>query len=468
MRILTNPIGPIGPTGPTTHQGTRVAVIGAGISGLSAAYGLHQGGANVTLFESGDRLGGHANTVDAQLSGGQSISVDTGFIVYNELNYPNLVGLFEEIGVETAPSDMSFAASFNNGQFEYSGSGAAGLLARRRNVTSPIFWSMMTDLIRFYRTAPQLFEHAAAKDMTLGAFMKAHRFGPAFTQYHLLPMAAAIWSSPMMAMEDYPVETFLRFFCNHGLLSLGDRPPWRTVKNGSRNYVSKIAQHIGTDIRLNSQIKTIQRCNRGVNIVYADGSSERFDACILATAAPQALDLIADPTVAEQAVLGAFSTHANEVVLHQDRNFMPRRKRAWASWNYIARNGATIAQQPGAMPCLTYWMNNLQPLPTDQDVFVTLNPDQPLDDSKVLGRFSYNHPAFDRAAITAQTHMPAIQGKDGLWFAGAWMGYGFHEDGAESGFAVAEALTSWRRPWSFDSAKARIPGNVLAQEPAAA
>ncbi len=457
MRSLTNPAG----AAPNSKK--KIAVIGGGISGLSTAYGLTKGGAAVTLFESDTRLGGHANTVDAQLNNGQTISVDTGFIVYNELNYPNLVGLFQEIGVETAPSDMSFAASFNGGQFEYSGSGAKGLLARRRNVTSPLFWSMMTDLIRFYRTAPQLFEDAAAKDMTLGAFMQQHKFGPVFAQYHLLPMAAAIWSSPMMAMEDYPVETFLRFFCNHGLLSLGERPPWRTIKNGSRNYVEKIASQIGDDVRLGSRISNVRRTASKVIITHADGTEEQFDECVFATHAPQALQLIDQPTEAEQAVLGAFSTHANEVVLHQDRNFMPRRKRAWASWNYIARNGAAVAQKAGALPCLTYWMNNLQPLPTSEDVFVTLNPDQPIDEDKILGRFSYNHPAFDRAAITAQTHMPAIQGTSRLWFAGAWMGYGFHEDGAESGFAVAEALTDWRRPWAFDSTKARIPGSTPAQ-----
>jgi len=445
------------PTGVTeklnknNKDGQRIAVIGSGISGMSAAYGLTQGGAKVTVFETEARLGGHAHTVTVDIDG-QPVDVDTGFIVYNEQNYPNLVGLFDELGVETSASDMSFAASFNNGQFEYSGSGVSGLLARRRNITTPQFWFMIRDLIRFYKTAPQLFEDAAATDMTLGDFLTAHNFGPAFRHFHLLPMAAAIWSSPVAAMEDYPVETFLRFFTNHGLLSLSERPKWRTVTNGSRSYVNKIANHIGNDVRLNSRIKYVSRHADGPRVHFEDGTVEAFDEIVFACHAPQALALIDAPTALEVETLGAFSTHPNEVILHRDASFMPKRQRAWASWNYLDRN-----TDPDSLPCLTYWMNNLQPLSTDQDLFVTLNPDRPIPEEMVLRRFSYNHPAFDRAAIDGQQKMPVLQGEGGLWFAGAWMGYGFHEDGAESGLAIAEALTGYRRSWNFDPAHARVP-----------
>lgn len=435
----------------------KVAVIGSGIAGLSAAYGLSKGGASVTVFEQADRIGGHANTVSVDL-GGQQIDVDTGFIVYNEMNYPNLVGLFDTLDVETAASDMSFAASFNNGQFEYSGSGAKGLLARRRNVTSPLFWSMIRDLIRFYKTAPDLFDIAVEKNQTLGQFLTANNFGPAFTQYHLLPMAAAIWSSPVGAMEDYPVETFLRFFTNHGLLSLSERPKWRTVNGGSRQYVDKLVAQIDGTIKTNTNIQHIKRTENSAIVTLTNGSSEAFDDIVFACHAPQALALIADKSEDEQRILNSFTTHENEVILHTDRQFMPLRKRAWASWNYIARNGTRTAVGPDNLPCLTYWMNNLQPLGTDQDLFVTLNPDQTIPEDHVLRRFTYNHPAFDKAAIKAQKEIGALQGQGGYWYAGAWMGYGFHEDGAESGLAVAEALTDYRRPWSFDRTNGRVPG----------
>lgn len=440
----------------TFTPGLKVAVIGSGISGLSAAYGLTRGGAKVTVYEKEGRLGGHANTVEVDVKGSK-VSVDTGFIVYNEKNYQNLVGLFDTLGVETATSDMSFAASFNGGKFEYSGSGPSGLLSRRRNTVSPQFWSMMRDLIRFYKTAPRLLDDAVARDQSLGDFLAQHKFGATFRDYHLLPMAAAIWSSPMLAMEDYPVETFMRFFCNHGLLSLGDRPKWRTVKGGSRQYVNKLVGATPAQISLNADIKKITRHEKGVRLHFAQGYFEDFDHCVLACHAPEALSLIATPRRDEQKTLSAFQTHANEVVLHTDPQFMPRRSRAWASWNYMARQGAHAAQTPGALPCLTYWMNRLQPLATDENLFVTLNPDQPIASEHVLQCFSYNHPAFDLAAIKAQTDMAALQGHGGVWFAGAWMGYGFHEDGLEAGIGVAEAITGCARPWPVAASKLRVP-----------
>ena len=437
------------------HRRKKVAVIGAGVSGLAAAYGLARGGALVTVFEKEARLGGHANTVEVTLRDA-NVAVDTGFIVYNEQNYQNLVGLFDTLGVETAASDMSFAASFNEGKFEYSGSGPQGLLARRRNTLSPQFWSMMRELIRFYKTAPALLEEAAAKGQTLGAFLDAHGFGAQFRDLHLLPMAAAIWSSPMMAMEDYPVETFMRFFCNHGLLALGARPKWRTVKGGSRRYVDKITAATPGSFVLNASIIAVERTAERVRITFEGGRSELFHDCVFATHAPDALRLLQSPGAKEARILSAFQTHANEAVLHTDTQFMPRRKRAWASWNYMAREGARVAQTPGALPCLTYWMNNLQPLQTKQELFVTLNPDRPIAESQVLQRFSYNHPAFDLQAIQAQAEMPSIQGMGGIWFAGAWMGYGFHEDGLEAGLGVAEAIAGAARPWPINEGKLRV------------
>ncbi|MGB0920277.1 MAG: NAD(P)/FAD-dependent oxidoreductase [Alphaproteobacteria bacterium] len=440
----------------TITPGLKVAVIGSGIAGLGAAYGLARGGASVTVYEKDERLGGHANTVEVDVEGTR-VAVDTGFIVYNEKNYQNLVGLFDTLGVETAASDMSFAASFNNGKFEYAGSGPAGLLARRRNTISPQFWSMMRDLIRFYKTAPDLLEEAAAQGQTLGTFLDERQFGETFRALHLLPMAAAIWSSPMLAMADYPVETFMRFFCNHGLLSLGERPKWRTVKGGSRQYVDKLVAATPANITLKANVRAVVRQQDGVCLHFEDGRSEIFDHCVFATHAPDALDLLEKPLAQELSLLSCFQTHSNEAVLHTDTQFMPRRKRAWASWNYIARQGAQVAQTPGALPCLTYWMNNLQPLATSQDLFVTLNPDKPVAEAHVLRRFSYNHPAFDLAAIQAQAQMPTIQGQGGVWYAGAWMGYGFHEDGLEAGLGVAEAMTGVSRPWGVTASKLRVP-----------
>lgn len=436
----------------TSHGGggrkARVAVVGSGAAGLASVWALARAGADVTLYEKDGRIGGHANTVHANWDG-TTRPVDTGFIVYNEQNYPNLVGLFGELGVETAATDMSFSASFADGGFEYSGSGLGGLFARRRNALSPSFWRMVRDIVRFYKQAPDLISEARDLDLTLGEFLDRHGFSSDFTDKHLLPMAAAIWSSPCLDMGRYPAETFVRFFSNHGLLSLGERPQWRTVINGSKSYVTALMNEARP--RLRGEVQSVRRTMNGVQIAEPDGSYELYDAVIMACHAPQTHRLLADKTADEDAVLGAFRTDDNLAVLHTDASLMPKRKRAWASWNYL--EGPTKGR-----PSVTYWMNSLQPLGTGAPVFVTLNPCRPIASDKVLTEISYAHPVFDRAAIEGQTRLGTLQGRGQIYYAGAWMGYGFHEDGIESGLAAAEAITGWARPWAVDPAHSRVPG----------
>lgn len=429
----------------------HVAVIGSGAAGLAAAWGLLRGGASVTLFEQDARIGGHANTVTHDWGDGPR-AVDTGFIVYNEHNYPNLTGLFATLGVETAATDMSFSASFNDGGFEYSGSGIGGLLARRRNALSPSFWRMVRDIVRFYKEAPALISQAGNLDLTLGEFLDRNGFSKSFANQHLLPMAAAIWSSPCLDMGRYPAQTFVRFFSNHGLLSLGERPQWRTVKGGSQTYVSRLLAQARPQIRRGVGVAQVRRTGAGVIVTERDGTAHKFSAVVMACHAPQTRVLLADQTPHEDAILSSFRTEDNLAVLHTDQSLMPRRKRAWASWNYIE------APQAQGRPSVSYWMNTLQPLGTDKPVFVTLNPGRPLAAEKVLDSFTYAHPVFDSTAIAAQSRVSGIQGDGGVYYAGAWMGYGFHEDGIESGLAAAEAITGVRRPWAFDPAQARVPG----------
>jgi len=425
-----------------------IAVIGSGAAGLASVWALSRSGADVTLFEKDTRLGGHANTVIADWDGTPR-PVDTGFIVYNEQNYPNLKGLFGELGVETSATDMSFSASFKDGGFEYSGSGLGGLLARRRNALSPSFWRMVRDIVRFYKQAPDLISQARDLNLTLGEFLERNGFSDAFTDKHLLPMAAAIWSSPCMDMGRYPAETFVRFFSNHGLLSLGERPQWRTVKGGSKAYVNALLNEARPRVR--GAVQSVRRVQHGVEVHEQDGTVYLFDAVIMACHAPQTHALISDKSAQEDQVLGAFRTDDNLAVLHTDTSLMPKRSRAWASWNYIE------GEHKGR-PSVSYWMNSLQPLGTDAPVFVTLNPCKPIAQDKILTEITYAHPVFDRAAIEAQQSLAGLQGQGGIYYAGAWMGYGFHEDGIESGLAAAEAITGWQRPWAFDPAHARVPG----------
>jgi uncharacterized protein len=426
-----------------------VAVIGSGIAGLAAAWLLQQRH-KITLYEQDDRLGGHSNTVDVGDIEG-NVAVDTGFIVYNTLNYPNLVSLFQHLGVATQPSDMSFAASLEDGAFEYSGTDLRGLLAQPENLLKRRFWSMLGGILRFYRAAPGLLARPGAETVTLGQYLDAEGYAPAFLHDHLLPMGAAIWSCTVEEMRDYPAACFIRFFANHGLLRLTGRPQWRSVIGGSRAYVERLAAPLAGHIRLKCPVRAVRRQPDGVLVEEAGGALARFDHVVLATHADQALALLPDASAQERRELGAFRYARNAAVLHTDAGLMPRRKRAWSSWNYMS-----FAAEAGASLCVSYWMNPLQALDSRRDFFLTLNPVREPRPDKVLRRFTYDHPGFDAAAIAAQARLWQLQGKWRTWFCGSYFGAGFHEDALQAGLAVAEALGGVRRPWSVAAESGRI------------
>ena len=418
----------------------KIAVVGSGVAALSSAWLLSQRH-RVTVYEKADRLGGHSNTVVAETPEGE-VAVDTGFICFNDATYPNLIALFDKLGVTSRATDMSFAVSLDQGRFEYA---APGLFAQRRNLVRPRFWSMLGEILRFYRQAPEDLEGLTDPQLTLGEYLKRQGFSEAFRDDHLLPMAAAIWSSPAHTLMDYPAEAFIRFCGNHGLLKLVDRPMWRTVEGGSRVYVEQLARAIA-DIRLGAGVRAVQRTGDGVLVQDDQGRAERFDHVIIGAHANQALAMLAEPSDQEKETLGAIKYSRNLTVLHTDSDLMPRRRRAWASWNYIG---------VGDGLCVTYWMNRLQGLP-GQDLFVTLNPPRAPRAGALLRSEIYEHPIFDPAAIQAQKRLWSLQGRGGVWFCGAYFGAGFHEDGLQSGLAVAEQLGGVRRPWSVRDESGRI------------
>lgn len=423
-----------------THAPLKVAVVGSGIAALSAAWLLSQRH-RVALYEKSERLGGHSNTVMAGTAQGE-VAVDTGFICFNDATYPNLIALFDHLGVASRATDMSFAVSLDRGRFEYA---APGLFAQRRNLLRPRFWSMLGEILRFYRQAPDDLAGLTDPDLTLGDYLKRQGFSEAFRDDHLLPMAAAIWSSPAHTLMDYPAEAFIRFCGNHGLLKLVGRPLWRTVEGGSRVYVERLAQAI-SDVRLNRGVTAVRRTGEGVVVHDSQGGAERFDHVVIGAHADQALAMLAEPTALETELLGAFRYSRNLTVLHTDAGLMPRRRRAWASWNYIGAEDGL---------CVTYWMNRLQGL-QGQDLFVTLNPPRPPRPGALLRSELYEHPVFTPAAIQAQKQLWRLQGQGGVWFCGAHFGAGFHEDGLQSGLAVAEQLGGVRRPWTVENESGRI------------
>ncbi|MGD9951552.1 MAG: NAD(P)/FAD-dependent oxidoreductase [Burkholderiales bacterium] len=407
-----------------TRTGSRIAVVGSGISGLAAARLLSRGHA-VSLFEAAPRLGGHANTLDVVLDG-IAHPVDTGFLVYNRATYPNLVRLFDELGVPAAPSEMSFSVSLDSPAIEWAGTDLGTLFAQPANLLRPGFIRMLRDVLRFNHEAPRA--HGAP---TLGAFLAAGRYSAEFRDWYLLPMAAAIWSCPTRAMLDYPFEAFARFFRNHGLLQLADRPQWYTVPGGSRRYVEAIARELA-DVRVSTPVRTLQREAGGVRV-----NGERFDAVVLACHSDQALRLLgAGATHAERAVLGAIPYRRNRALLHTDASLLPRRRRVWSAWNYSAGR-ATPEGRPVAVH---YLLNKLQPLPFARPVIVSLNPHREPAAGSVLAEIDYEHPVFGAGADAAQARLAAIQGTRRTWFCGAWTRNGFHEDGLASAIAVADSL----------------------------
>lgn len=417
----------------------RIAVIGAGIAGLASAWLLARQH-DVVLYEAGAYLGGHTNTVDVYLEGIVT-PVDTGFLVFNENTYPNLIAMFAELGVASHATDMSFGVSMDNGRLEWAGANLDTVFAQRRNLVSPRFWSMLADILRFNRHASDYLVRYAG--VSLGELLASERYGRAFSDDYLLPMAAAIWSSTAADILYYPASTFIRFCLNHSLLQVNDRPQWRTVTGGAREYVRKMAATL-PDIRLRTPVETVVRSDEEALVVTASGT-ERFDAVVFGTHAPDTLNMLIDASTEEQRLLGAVRYQPNEAWLHTDVSLMPANPKVWSAWNYI---GST--DQAGQRPvCVSYWLNRLQGLALDTPLMVTLNPPVSPAHDKIHGRFSYDHPLFDQAAIDAQTQLATIQGTRRCWFAGAWTGYGFHEDGLKSALRVARdfgVAPDWARP----------------------
>jgi len=409
----------------------KIAVVGAGISGLSAAWLLRQTH-EVTLFEIEARAGGHADTQLVRVDG-RDVPVDMGFIVYNTHNYPHLTGLFDHLNVGTRPSDMTFGISMRDGALEYGGGDLGQLFAQRRNALRPRFWGMVRDILRFYREAPTLL--TSDGEESLGDWLARRGYGSGFVQDHILPMGAAIWSASLESIRAFPARHFARFFHNHGLLNLSTRPSWRTVEGGSRRYVEAILTELGGCVRLGCGVTGVGRGD-GVTLHLADGRAERFDAAVLACHADQSLAMLEQPSALETELLGAIRCTDNRAVLHTDPALMPRRRGVWSAWNYLSKGPADQA----APVSVTYWMNLLQGLVSPQPLLVTLNPHREPAAGSILAERSYRHPQFDAAAMRAQTRLPEIQGTDGLWFAGAWTGWGFHEDGIASAVRVAAAL----------------------------
>jgi predicted NAD/FAD-binding protein len=415
----------------------RVCVIGTGVTGLSAAWALRDV-AEVVVYEKASRLGGHSNTVTVDYDGRQ-IAVDTGFIVYNPLNYPNLIALFEHLGVATETSDMSFSV-FGGAGPEWCSDVPRGIFARKRSLFSPNHWRMIADMQRFNARAREDALARRGEEFTLREYVADVGVGETFLERYLIPMGAAIWSTPEGEMLDYPAAAFLRFFNNHKLLH-ADRPIWRTVSGGSRSYVAKFAEALGDRIRLATPVTDVRTRMGKVVVTDASGESERFDHAILACHSDESLSLLGDATAEERELLGAIRFGENVAYLHRDPRLMPRRTAAWASWN-------VMKGRPDEPVTLTYWMNRLQNIDRACPLFVTLNPTEPPDPALTFQRIEYAHPLFTRAAMAAQRLFNRVQGQRGLWFAGAWQGYGFHEDGLRAGLRAALALGG-RVPWTF-------------------
>jgi predicted NAD/FAD-binding protein len=414
----------------------RIAIVGAGIAGLGTAHLLTRAGHVVTVFEAEQWLGGHAHTVDVTLDGIRH-PVDTGFLVYNERTYPRLTALFSELDVATVASTMSFAVRHDGAGVEWAGTSLASLFAHPATACKPRYWRMLADIFRFNRAATAMHTDGRVPALSLGAYLNAGGYGAPFRDWYLLPMTAAIWSSPRRDVLEFPLPAFVRFCHNHGLLQIFDRPQWRTVEGGSRRYVDKIVAGLA-DVRRGEPVLRVVRDPRGVLVTSASQAQERFDGIVLACHSNQAQQLLGDASHAERALLSSVRYQDNRVVLHTDPRVLPRSRRAWSAWNYLA------VDDPDGERAVTvsYLINQLQPLPWQQPVIVTLNPPYELDPAHVIDEFEYAHPLLDGRALAAQAHLAQSQGQRRTWFAGAWMGYGFHEDGLASAHAVADSIAA--------------------------
>ena len=408
----------------------KIAVVGSGVAGLSAAW-LLQRRHDVTVFEADTRLGGHAHTVSAEVDG-VDVAVDTGFIVFNHRTYPLFCRMLDELGVAEKLSSMTFSASIMDSGVEYAGTDLDRLFVQRSNLLRPSFWRMVLGIRRFYRESRSLLDSSDG-EVALGEYLATHGYPQSFIDDHLLPMASAVWSTDRARMMSFPASFLVRFFEHHGFLELENRPDWYTVEGGSIRYVDAIAAVLGDAVRCSTPVRGVTPCAGAVEL-HLDSGTETFDHVVLATHVDTSLRLLKAPTAAQESILGKFSCRTNAAVLHTDAGMMPRNQRAWASWN------THVGTDPGAPPTLTYWMNHLQSLPVPTPILLTLNREDEIDPRAVLGRWDYDHPIFTPDSVAAAARLPEIQGCDGIWFAGAAWGYGFHEDGVRSGVQVARAL----------------------------
>ncbi|MFZ8864338.1 MAG: NAD(P)/FAD-dependent oxidoreductase [Rickettsiales bacterium] len=416
----------------------KIAIIGSGISGLSLTYLLDKK-YDVTLFEESNYIGGHANTATIKYKD-KNIAVDTGFIVFNFKTYPNLKAFFALLKVEISKSNMSFGIKNLDNNFEYSGNNLASIFAQKKNLLKPKFYKMLFDIIRFNQRAIKFVEDPNQNtNLTLAKLIKKWNLGDYFQEYYLLPMAAAIWSCPLKLMKNYPAKTFLQFFYNHGLLTVTKQPQWYSVKGGSREYVAKIVSNLVNKPKLNSKVIKVYHTGEKITLITANKQRHQFDHVIFANHPDQILNILSDATSSEKNILQKIKYSKNTAILHNDVKQMPKKKKAWASWVYLASNKSHKVS-------LTYWMNNLQNISAKYPLFVTLNPLKKIAKKNIFGIFHYEHPIFNQAAITAQNKLSHIQGKRNIWFCGAWTKYGFHEDGLNSALKIATKFNV-KAPW---------------------
>ncbi|MEM7616868.1 MAG: FAD-dependent oxidoreductase [Pseudomonadota bacterium] len=433
----------------------KIAIIGTGIAGLTAAYLLNNQH-DITIYEKNNYIGGHSRTIDVAVDN-TKIPVDTGFIVFNKLNYPHLTSLFDKLNIPITDASMSFGVAINddNGLLEYGTESLTNLFAQKDNFLRPNFWLMLKDIIKFNIAAKRIIKHSYdLNNLTIGKFLADMKIGNWFQEYYLLPMAASIWSSPIKDIVKFPAQTLLSFFHNHGLLNVINQPQWHSIQGGSREYVKILTKDFADKVHLNMAVKNVERNSDKILLTAENGETYEYDQVVFACHSAQILPILSNPTDMEQEVISAIKYQPNELYVHTDVNFMPENKKAWASWVYLSKDISdendpsgkaqdaidNVSDDPYKTISLSYWMNNLQKLDTDVPIIVTLNPSVKPDEAKILDHHIFHHPVFDQKAINAQKKIPDIQGQDKIWFVGAWQRYGFHEDGILSAVNMAKKL----------------------------